>query len=137
MKTPANVVGRRLRRYLGALLAAGFGVTWWSFVPPVAAAVIRPAPAIAMAPELVELRWSQTAMEPAPPPPPLPPMLQPKPHVHRKPDSTPVFVIADPVLVPPLVTPTLDPVVVPDPQPEVVLVPVEDNFPPIRTRSSR
>jgi hypothetical protein len=133
MKTPANVVGRRLRRYLGVLLAAGFGVTWWSFVPPVAAAVIRPAPTIAMAPELVELGWSQTAMEPPPPP----PIKQPKPHVHRKPDSTPVFVLTDPLLVPPLVTPTLDPIVVPDPQPEVVLVPVEDNFPPIRTRSSR
>ncbi|HEX7701801.1 MAG TPA: hypothetical protein VF403_13780 [Kofleriaceae bacterium] len=134
MKTPANVVGRRLRRYLGALLAAGFGVTWWSFVPPVAAAVIRPAPAIAMARELVELHWSQTAMEPAPPP----PIKRPKPHVHRpKPDTTPVFVIADPLLVPPLVTPTLDPIVVPDPQPEVVLEPVGDDFPPIRTRSSR
>ena len=28
------VVGRRLRRTLGALLAAGFGVTWWGLVPP-------------------------------------------------------------------------------------------------------
>ena len=133
MKTSANVVGRRLRRYLGALLAAGFGVTWWSFVPPAAAAVLRPAPAIAMAPELVELRWSQTAMEPATPP----PIVKPEPRVHRpKPDSTPVVVVADPVLVPVLVpaleTPTPDPIVVPDPQPEPI-----DEFPPIRTRSSR
>jgi hypothetical protein len=131
MKTSANVVGRRLRRYLGALLAAGFGVTWWSFVPPAAAAVVRPTPAIAMAPELVELRWSMTAMEPAPPPPIV------KPRVHRpKPDSTPIVVVADPVLapvlVPPLETPTPDPIVVPEPQ----LDPV-DELPPIRTRSSR
>jgi hypothetical protein len=126
MKSSANVVGRRLRRYLGALLAAGFGVTWWSFVPPVAAAVLRPTPAIAMAPEPVALRWSQTAMEPAPPP----PIAKPKPHVHR----TPIVVIADPVvvpvLVPPLETPTPDPIAVPAPDPI-------DEFPPIRTRSSR
>jgi hypothetical protein len=127
MKTSANLVGRRLRRYLGALLAAGFGVTWWSFVPPAAAAVVRPTPAIAMPPELVELRWSMTAMEPAPPPPIV------KPRVHRpKPDSTPI-VVADPVvLVPPLETPTVDPIVVPEPQLEPV-----DELPPIRTRSSR
>jgi hypothetical protein len=130
MKTSANVVGRRLRRCLGALLAAGFGATWWSFVPPVAAAVIRPAPAIAIAPELVTLHWSQSAMEPAPPP------VKRKPHVHRpKADSTPVVVVADPVLVPvlipPLETPTPDPIAVPDPQ--VVL----DDLPTIRTRSSR
>ncbi len=32
-KTSAAVVGRRLRRYLGALLAVGFGVAWWGFIP--------------------------------------------------------------------------------------------------------
>src|SRR5690349_11783146 len=36
-KTSTAIVGRRLRRFLGALLAAGFGVTWWSLVPPAAA----------------------------------------------------------------------------------------------------
>jgi hypothetical protein len=124
MKTSANVVGRRLRRYLGALLAAGFGLTWWSFVPAAAAAVVRPTPAIAMAPEPVELRWSQTAMEPPPP------IVKPEPRVHRpKPDSTPVVVVADPVLVPPLETPTPDPTL-------PVLEPIDD-FPPIRTGSSR
>jgi hypothetical protein len=116
MKTSTNVVGRRLRRALGALLAAGFGVTWWSFVPPVAAAVIRPVPASAMAAESVELHWSQIAMEPAPPP----PIREPR--VHR-PDATPIRI-------PGLETPTLDPIAVPEPE-------LVDDFPAIRTRSSR
>ena len=32
-KPSAPVVGRRLRRTLGALLAIGFASTWWKFVP--------------------------------------------------------------------------------------------------------
>src|SRR5678815_4172973 len=33
-KPNVTVIGRRLRRYLGALLAVGFGMAWWRFVPP-------------------------------------------------------------------------------------------------------
>jgi hypothetical protein len=42
-KKSASVVGRRLRRYLGALLATGFGAAWWSFVPPASKAEAAPA----------------------------------------------------------------------------------------------
>jgi hypothetical protein len=40
-------VGRNLRRYLGALLAVGFGVSWWSFMPPATAATPKQQPRIA------------------------------------------------------------------------------------------
>src|SRR5438132_4043025 len=33
-KPSAAVLGRRLRRYLGALLVTGFGAACWSLVPP-------------------------------------------------------------------------------------------------------
>jgi hypothetical protein len=41
MKKP-SVIAVRLRRYLGALLAVGFGATWWSFIPPARAAAPAP-----------------------------------------------------------------------------------------------
>jgi hypothetical protein len=33
-KDSSKVIGRRLRRYLGGLLAIGFGMSWWSFATP-------------------------------------------------------------------------------------------------------
>jgi len=52
--TRITVVGRRLRRYLGALLAVGFGAAWWSFVPRASVAEAAPPPVVASRPPVAK-----------------------------------------------------------------------------------
>ena len=134
------VVGRRLRRYLGALLALGFGVAWWSFEPPsrVEAAV----PVIASTASPVRIAGSPVhVVAVAMVTPPARPEARRIKHVRRpqvRPRPRPVDppVIETPVdELPPVVeTP---PVIETPPVPEAVPV-AEDPIPlpPIRTRSS-
>jgi hypothetical protein len=133
--TASQTVGRRLRRYLGALLALGFGTAWWSFTPPArtaAAAVMAPAPAhvahpkIAIANTPLRVMHRTVALTP----------VKRRPHRVHVP-KPPVIVIepipvSDPIPVV-VVPPMPEPPVVPDPP--VVEDPPE-RFPPITTRSS-
>ena len=124
MKKPsALVVGQRLRRTLGALLAIGFATTWWKLVPT-----------------------SESVAAPIDPPP-------PATLVERVPSHSPVVVIAIPIVIPfalpiaPTPAPTPPkrhrPRIVRPPvvQPPIVAEvpetpPTNDPEPHIRTRSS-
>jgi hypothetical protein len=131
----AKIVGHRLRRYLGALLAVGFGATWWNLVPPAQAAALTiqeaSKPKVVVAP----------VVTPEPEDPPIHVSMRlpdPKPkHHHRV--VTPTVVVTDPPIVAlidlqpvtaPIVVPVSDPIVIPEPDPEPLPVPR------IRTRSS-
>ncbi len=110
-------VGRRLRRYLGTLLALGFGAAWWSFIPASAAATV---PAVAMrvpAVEAASLRVRVTGMAT------LPERRIATTHPPRRHKVRPPVVIATPPVV---IDPA--PVVIETP-PEIALVPLLD--PPI------
>jgi hypothetical protein len=130
----AKIVGNRLRRYLGALLAVGFGATWWNLVPPAQAAAVT----------IVETSKPKVQVAPVVTPEPEDPPI----HVSmRLPDPKPkhphkvVTVVTDPPIVAlidlqpvttPIVVPVSDPIVIPEPEPEPEPVPL----PRIRTRSS-
>ena len=150
--TPAAVVGRRLRRFLGGMLAAGFGVAWWSFVPPAMAAAtiaapMLPAPvepvrepiAVVTTPLSVAVVTGTRAVAFSALHPTRAKRTHHK-HIHRPPTQVPVGdppvveppTVEPPTVEPPVVEPVLEPVV------EPVAEPVDDpeNWPPITTRSS-
>jgi len=156
-KTSTAIVGRRLRRFLGALLAAGFGVTWWSLVPPAAASsgnveVVQPKvttakvaptpPRIVLLP--VPIVIAQPPHKPTPvatrPMPRRPRFAQPPPSrqpIVVEPRVVPI-VTPPPVIEPPPVVIDVPPITdVPVPNDEPVVVRDEPiRLPPIRTRPS-
>jgi hypothetical protein len=144
-KKPCTPVTRRLRRYLGALLALGFGAAWWSFVPPSTAAASVPVVThgkvthakVAELPSAPLRRTKRLAALPRPI----------RPRVHRVvPHVTPPVIVPQPVIEP---LPEIEPLPVTEPLPVVEPLPVEppvveppivddppQKWPPIRTRSS-
>jgi hypothetical protein len=132
-KPTAAVVGRRLRAYLGALLALGFGAAWWSFVPPAKAAAAVPVPhVVAHRVKAVPAIVTTTPHAPTNRLPHVPRPVTPRPRHHVVVVPPPVVVDVDVTpVVAPVVAPVVDPVVVPEPvvEPEIVI-------PHIRTRSS-
>jgi hypothetical protein len=156
-KPSAPVIGRRLRRTLGALLAIGFATTWWKFVPthesaaaplekpPATVAESTRSPVIVLPIPIVIPFTLPTAPMPTPPTP-KPVQARHRPRIAHTPVVTPETPIAEvptdqPFAIPPppeVPTPPEDPPIVDDP-PVVV-----DNTPPvpktpeprIRTRSS-
>ena len=132
------VVGRKLRRYLGALLAIGFGATWWSFVPPSTASASVPAETqhvratpravpVTVVPSYVPAHRTTRLLTVTPHKRPRPHHVAPKLHVVIEP---PPIIDTLPVTLPVVQMPVVEPV--PQPQP-----PVEDPYLiPIRTRSS-
>ena len=133
------IVGRNLRRYLGALLTVGFGVSWWSFMPLATAATPKPritqrAPEPAarrvtsvptLTPKVVEVvpvtiapPTPQPKKKPRPRKPPkvIPPIVEPQTPIVEtpvvEPDTVPVEtpVVETPVVATPVVeTPVVDP----------------------------
>ncbi|MBL0217128.1 MAG: hypothetical protein IPQ07_25045 [Myxococcales bacterium] len=121
-KISASVhVGRRLRRYLGTLLALGFGTAWWSFTPASAAATVPAVETRASTAESASLRVRFTGMAT------LPERRIVKPRPPRRHKVRPPVVID----VPPVIEPVIE---VP---PEIALVPVLEppieRQPPIET----
>jgi len=137
---------------LGALLAAGFGVTWWGLVPPARAdAAPTMGPCLNPQPRTfakrVDIAHSPTrrlvTLTIAKHTPRRTPFAQP-PHRPVRPKLVPVI---DPVIVPvivpvnvpvndpvvqPLAPPVIDPVATPEPTPEltpVKLPVIDDNYP--------
>ena len=150
-KPSAPVIGRRLRRTLGALLAIGFATTWWRFVPTresAAAPLEKPPTTVAESTRLPVVVIPIPIVIPftlptAPTPTPKPVQVRHRPRiVHHTPVITPVetpvaelphqpFAIPPPDYVPP--PPIVDdPPVVVDNTPPVT----KDPVPRIRTRSS-
>jgi hypothetical protein len=146
-------VGRNLRRYLGALLAVGFGVSWWSFMPPATAAT--PAPRARVAQRAPSAAARRVTSVPAFTPPtkvvevvPVSidqPTPQPrtKPRPVKRPKVIPPVVEPPPIVepqTPPIVeTPVVETPVVETPVVETppVVDPVDDPYlSPIITRSS-
>src|SRR5262245_65641720 len=108
------VVGRRLRRYLAALLAVGFGAAWWSFLPPARAEVSEPPVARKTTP--APPRVARVAVVEAPVQTPTaqriaPPSEQPVPAVHRRVKARPKK---------PRRKPVAPPVAPPLPEPDVI-----------------
>ena len=124
-RSRAVTVGRNLRRYLGALLAVGFGVSWWSFMPPAAAATKPRSAQARRAPHAVAVRVTSVPAPTFTPPHPevipvvAPPVDPPKPQPHHRPKPRPVKRPRPPVVHPPIVEPVDEP-----------------DLPPIITRSS-
>ena len=133
------VVGRKLRRYLGALLAIGFGATWWSFVPPSTASASVPAEtrqvraprpgavSVAVVPSYMPAHPTRRLLTVTPHKHPRPHHVAPKLHVVIEP---PPIIDTVVVTLPVVQMPVIEPV--PEPQPE----PDPDYINIIRTRSS-
>lgn len=145
-KPSALVIGRRLRRTLGALLAIGFATTWWKFVPTresVAAPIEKP-PAVAESTRLpvvvipipIVLPFTlPTAPTPPTPPTPKPVQVRHRPRIVHPPQ---VAVVDPPVHQPFALPPPVEVPPPPELPPEVPEVPppTTDEMPHIRTRSS-
>jgi hypothetical protein len=144
------VVGRRLRRYLGALLAVGFGAAWWSFVPH--ASVEASVPVAAASPT----KPTKPGARVAPPTnitPPARPEIEPATPT-RVAILPPRRIPRRPVKPPPVIEPVIEPVIAPvtEPPPVIAVVitpppdidlpepppatPLPKNWPNIVTRSS-
>lgn len=118
-RSRAVTVGRNLRRYLGALLAVGFGVSWWSFMPPAVAATKPTSTQAHRAPLAVARRVTS-----------VPALLTP-PHPEV------VAVVTPPTPQPRFVTKPRRVKPKPPRHPPPVVVPVDEpDLPPIITRSS-
>lgn len=143
-KPSAPVVGRRLRRTLGALLAIGFASTWWKFVPTKesAAAPLDPPADIkptTESPKVVVIAIP-VLLPFALPPPPTP--VTPKPQARHRPRIVRVPQVA---VIPTDVIPPHEPFALPPPEippdPPVIeetpeVPPPTTDEPRIRTRSS-